>query len=309
MKMKALPLMIAGLVAVSANSAVAEVKVYGKANVSVHHTEVDGGDSSTELKSNASRIGFKGSEKISDSLKAVYKFEYQTAIDDGDEGGKTFKQRNIYVGLKGDFGLVAAGKNDTPLKKAQGKIDQFNDLTLGDIGKVIQGDNREDNSVWYSSPKMAGVQATIATILEQEGDKTGISAAVNYKADGLYLALAVDQNVDSYDTTRLAAQYSMGAFGVGAIYQMAEKYEGTEEETGLVLSAFVKAGKNKFKAQIATAEVEDGSTTTKETTQLTLGVDHKLSKKAKVYGYYSMQEEDISDAEVSTLGVGVEVKF
>lgn len=323
MKKKLLPLMIAGLAVTAATTATAEVKVYGKANVSVQHNEsekttgmVTTDHTDTTLNSNASRIGFKGSEKLTDDLSAVYKMEYETSIDDGEKKGQTFAQRNIYVGLKGSFGMIAAGKNDTPLKKSQGKIDQFNDLKLGDIKNVIEGEKRESNSVWYSTPAMGGLNVTVAAILEDRvnnngnnSDKTGISAAVSYKADGMYFAIARDQELNGMDITRLSGQFAPGDFGVGLIYQMAEQSEGNAEQTGLILSAFFKAGKNKFKAQYGMSEDEAGSTTTEETTSLTLGVDHKLSKRTKVYTYYSMLEKDKSKSEKSTLGVGLEVKF
>lgn len=317
--------MIAGLAATAATTATAEVKVYGKANVSVQHNEAetpptppatspDKVPTTTTLNSNASRIGFKGSEKLTDDLSAVYKMEYQTSVD-GDSS--VFKQRNIYVGLKGGFGMIAAGKNDTPLKKAQGKIDQFNDLKLGDIKNVIKGEKRESNSVWYSTPAMGGVNVTVATILEQGSNKNnaGLSAAVSYKADGMFFAIARDQEVAGWDVTRLSGQFAPGDFGVGLIYQMAEESEGDEEQTGLILSGFFKAGKNKFKVQYGMSETEDKRTptsskeTTKEVTSITLGVDHKLSKRTKVYTYYSMMEDDKTKAEANTLGVGLEVKF
>lgn len=77
MKKALLPLAIAALLPISA---FADVTVYGKANVSFQSAD-EGGDSVTELVSNASRIGLKGSEDLGNGLKAIYRFEYQTAID------------------------------------------------------------------------------------------------------------------------------------------------------------------------------------------------------------------------------------
>ena len=54
------------------------IDVYGKANLTVNDTE-----GNIKLNSNASRIGFKGSYDISEGLKAIYKFEYETYLDDG----------------------------------------------------------------------------------------------------------------------------------------------------------------------------------------------------------------------------------
>ncbi|MDX1361919.1 MAG: porin, partial [Pseudoalteromonas tetraodonis] len=67
-------------------NALAEVDIYGKANVTVQSSD-DGEGSFTEIKSNASRFGLKGSEKITDGLEAVYKFEFQVDVSDADSKG------------------------------------------------------------------------------------------------------------------------------------------------------------------------------------------------------------------------------
>ena len=121
-------------------SAFADVDVYGKANVTVQSSD-DGEGSFTEIKSNASRFGLKGSEKITDGLEAVYKFEFQVDVSDADSKGDNddnISARNQYVGLKGAYGQVVVGRNDTALKQSQGKLDLFNDLE-GDIKNVFKG--------------------------------------------------------------------------------------------------------------------------------------------------------------------------
>ena len=77
-------------------------KVYGKANLSVVSQD-DGGSDEWNLNSNASRLGLKGATKISDGLEVVYQAEYEVCIDSGSCKGQTFKQRNTFAGLKGNF--------------------------------------------------------------------------------------------------------------------------------------------------------------------------------------------------------------
>ena len=119
MKKALLPLIIASLVP---TAAFADVVVYGKANVALQSTDKNVGGSYTEVVSNASRIGLKGSENVNDDLKVIYQFEYQTRVDDGTG---PFTQRNIYVGLKGSGGTAMIGMFDTPFKLAQEKVDLF----------------------------------------------------------------------------------------------------------------------------------------------------------------------------------------
>jgi predicted porin len=166
MKKTALSLAIAAVLPAFANAEKVEVEMpsfYGKVNVSVQNTQ-EGDDSISEVVSNASRLGVKGKIQLNHGLEGIYQFEYETQVDDGDKGGQTFAQRNIFAGIKGGFGQVIVGMFDTPLKKAQKKIDLFNDLE-GDIKSAItKSDKRKEDSIQYSTPKMSGLVATVAHI-------------------------------------------------------------------------------------------------------------------------------------------------
>lgn len=289
-------------------------KVYGKANLSLNLTDDEGTDT-TKLNSNASRFGIKGSFDASDSIKAIYKFEYETFIDDGDDGkedsNSEFKQRNIYAGFQGGFGTIIAGNHDTPTKLAQGKIDRFNDLVLGDIKNVIQGENRAKNIIMYTTPKMNGLSATVAFVPgeEDDGDVTdGVSAAISYKANGYSFTVAhddgetIDSSVESL--TRLVGEYKGDGFKLGALYQVAD--EGSNDEDGFVLSGEYKLSNGLIlKGQYAESDDE-----TKEITQTAVGVDYKLGKKSKIFSYYAKVEADDGvTTDANTFALGYEIKF
>ena len=157
--------LFAALITLSAASNAAAVQVYGKANISLNNIDINNSDS-IDLNSNASRFGVKGSYQINDNLKAIYKFEYETFVDDGEDGNTDdeLKQRNIYAGFQGSFGTILAGKHDTPTKLAQGKVDLFSDQKWGDIKNIIEGENRVSNIIMYSTPKSNGLKATIAYV-------------------------------------------------------------------------------------------------------------------------------------------------
>lgn len=321
MKRKLLPLLIAGVTA--SGFAAADVTVYGKANLSLNSNDMEGvtdTDDNYTLNSNASRFGIKGGYSLGKDtdLVAIFKMEYEVGVDDGDVKGSELSQRNIYGGIQGNFGTLIAGKHDTPTKLAQGKVDRFNDLKLGDIKNVLEGENRESNTIMYTTPKMNGFSATIAIMPgEETGDDSndGIadhrSAMVQYKTGDLRLALSNDSDVDGADLTRAVAEYKIGDLKLGALVQQAEDSEDSDiEQDGYVVSAEYKLAANwKLKAQYASSEDEDGSTTTAETTQMAIGVDRKLGKKAKAYAYYAQVEDDVTDLEDSTFAIGLEVKF
>ena len=149
-------------------------KVYGRMDVSLDNVSIDNGTDATNdsgsnwaVTSHASRFGVKGSAELLNNLDAVYKIEWEV---DAEGDGETLKQRNRYVGLKGGFGTVLLGQMDTPLKKAQGKIDLFSDHAA-DIKNVVEGELRAKNVIAYSTPKIAdSITATLALMQEEENE-------------------------------------------------------------------------------------------------------------------------------------------
>ncbi|MCG8534634.1 MAG: porin, partial [Pseudomonadales bacterium] len=302
-------------------------KVYGKMNVTYEFSDYDyslGPVSESadtwELNSNASRLGVKGSEEITDDLSAIYQAEYGIYVDDGGSGGqKEFTQRDIFVGLKGGWGTVKLGKFDTPLKKSQGKIDQFNDMSLGDIGNVLVGENREADLIQYSSPKIADAVTLNVAIQPgeeycptgsantcQDGAAENFSASAVFSSDMIYAAVGIDDGIDGFDVVRLTGIVNLDAFEVGLLYQTAEVSEGTnpDEEDGYILSAGMKLGSaNKIRFQYGFSEYDefltDTVTGTTEVTQFGLGFDHKLSKQTKLFANYIMAEVEYSETNVA----------
>lgn len=288
----------------------AEPKVYGKANVSFENTNVDD-QSYTSLLSNASRIGLKGSEELSGGVQAIYKFEYETFVDDGDKSGKTFTQRNIYVGLKGGFGQVIAGNFDTPTKQAQGKVDQFNDLS-GDIKNVITvNDRREADSIMYTTPGDS-FNANIAYInSETEVVDPGFSASVTFSSDVIYAALAYDQDVgieavgEEFTTIRGVIQAKLGPVELGALVEQYDADANDDKKDGVLVSVGWKLGDTvKLKAQYGQSDqVEEGGETA------SLGADFKYTDNVKSFVYYTMETGDRDEFDNDYLGVGMEYKF
>lgn len=301
-------LSLVALIGALSTSAFAEPVLYGKAHVAFHNADIEEGEgsSTTELVSNASRIGVKGEVAGNDSVKAIYQFEYETYVDDGDSGDDTtFKQRNIFIGLQGDFGIVKAGNFDTPLKESQKKIDLFNDQ-VGDIKNVItRNDQRKSNSVAYQTASKSPVNASVAVISSEDEDlDDGVSASVYFEQNDLYLALAYDTNVavQEGDVVRVVGQYNFASFQIGALYE--EMDVDGEKTDGVFVSAGYKVNNWFFKAQAGQSDerFEGGET-------VSVGFDYKISKPVKVFTYYTADQSDNDVRDRSYLGAGVEVKF
>lgn len=274
----------------------AETKFYGKFNVSTAYN-----DSTEEftVDSHASRLGIKGSDDLGFAT-LVYKAEYQHNVDDGSaNGNSSVKARSTYVGLKYDgLGTVKLGKMDTPLKKSQGKFDLFNDVY--DIKRGLAGENRENNSINYTSEKLGSVQVSAAAILN-EGGSDGYSVSGVLKQGNLFASVAYDKDVDFESTIRATAIFTQGDIRLGALVNRVE--EGSEDDIGYAFNAALTKGLHTFKAQFGTADqVATGAQA------LTVGVDRKLAKTTTAYLIADSYEADLVDT-VNEVRVGLVHKF
>ncbi len=221
------------------------------------------------LESTGSRLGVQGDFDATSNVQIFYRLEYGIDVDNGtNSNGRELSQRNIFGGLRGEWGSLLAGKNDTPLKTLQtntvvrSDIDRFNDAPLGDIGTFIVGENRPDNVIQYTSPIwLGGLEVNIAAIQAEEtgvpvsatnsqddnGFASGKSVSVTYGKAKWFLGAAYDSNVATTDAFRAVGEVTLGAIKLGAIYQTAEAHDDVDSLGGF--STFVGTGGTSLGAQ------------------------------------------------------------
>lgn len=228
------------------------------------YRHIGGTDVTTELdtfalESTGSRLGVQGDYDASAEITVFYRLEYGIDVDNGtNSNGRELSQRNIFGGLRGSWGSILVGKNDTPLKTLQTNtvlrtdLDRFNDSPLGDIGTYIVGENRPDNVIQYTSPiLLGGLEINIAAIqaeetgvpasaTNQQDDNSfasGKSVSVTYGKAKWFVGAAVDSNVATTDAIRAVGEITLGAIKLGAIYQTADAHETVDSLGGF--STFV----------------------------------------------------------------------
>ncbi|WP_133406312.1 porin [Parashewanella tropica] len=290
------------------------LKIYGKVNLSVQKSDfatkqgnaINNTDE-TKVKSNASRLGVKGTFKLDNGLEAFYTLEYQANIDSDDKD--TFTARNQFLGIRGGFGSVAIGRNDTITKKSQGKVDLFNDLD-GDIKNLFKGDNRPSQTVSYVSPSLSGFTfgATyVAEAADKQVDKNGVSLAAMYgdaklKKSNFYAAVAYDKDVAGYDVLRVSAQTKFGNLKVGGMYQQQESTDqGSKSTNGYLVSAAYSMDAITLKAQAQDMDKKGKS--------WSAGADYKLAKPTKVFAFFTSRKFDSLKHDDQYVGLGLEHKF
>lgn len=283
-----------------------EINFYGKANVSLQMSD-DGDGSFSEVKSNASRLGATGGMKVNDSLSVVYKAEFQVDMDGDSE--ENISARNQYVGLKGDFGTILLGKNDTVTKQSQGKVDLYND-DEGDIKVLFKGENRMNDTVTYFTPKFGLIQVGVTYSAEgDENSDDGVSAAVTYgdsglKKTNLFASVAMDSEVNGYDVIRATIATKIAGIQFGAMIQSQEEVETGTELDGAMLSAKYKINKFTLEGQVQITEVDGGD----DKSGISAGVEYALAKNAKLFAFYTSFDMGES-ADKDYLVSGIEYKF
>ncbi|NNH34738.1 porin [Acinetobacter sp. NIPH 2377] len=263
-------LLLAAVVATMGMSAAqAAPTLYGKVNVSVDSYD-DGKDDKTEVNSNASRIGVKGEEKLTDQLAAIYQAEWEIDVDGGDD---VFKKRNIFAGLKwANLGTLKAGIMDTPFKDAAGGYrDVFNDYAHADIKEMMYGEERVENVIGIETdPKLMG--GVVFALQAQQGESTtettkytdgardsigdGISTSLSYANKDLGFEGVIAGNFKSIgdfaavgisnapaDAIRVGGSFDLGKIGatglyLGAMWQTAEISDYTNLEAFSVTPAY-----------------------------------------------------------------------
>ena len=199
MKKKLIAIAVAGaFIAPVAMADTGNVTIYGQANVSYESIRNDNGKTAlgvtvngvtnNQISSDASRIGFKGSEDLGGGTSAVWQIEQGVAFD---TGAWATANRNTYAGLKNEsMGEIRLGNHDTPYKMATRNLDMFIDTIadnrslMGAVGATVgqraafaaatstltiasalaggmpsalgSFDGRQPNSIVYLSPSMGG---------------------------------------------------------------------------------------------------------------------------------------------------------
>ena len=275
---------------------------YGKINMSLAQIDT-GTDEETDTINNASIIGFKSKFKISENLSLLVQVENEIDPTDGRaDGDKVFKQRNTFIGISGNFGKLFVGTHDTAFKKAQLKVDLFND-TQSDIKNILRGENRMQDLVGYESPEIfKGVKVVLNNI--KTSDKNYQSYSINYSSDALKISYSIDTGLKGYDGKRLTGSYSFNKTTLGAIYQDSEKTSTSISESGYVYSVkqkISKKGSLLFQVAKSDMKVVGGK-------QSSFGYNHKINKDFKVFtALSSLSKNNAEDKEWLTLGF--EYKF
>jgi len=259
-------------------------------------------DSTHELSDNGSTFGIKHSHAISEGVEGFLKAEFEFAADD-DNGKGITKLDEAYIGVKGDFGSVQVGSDDTVYEWVD-MIDTSEAVGLsGEIADLEEGDNLQ-----YVSPEIAdGLVVGLTVPFDgSETDSTfGGALAAKYSVDNLDVVLAYGLgHNDSEDTIGLAGTYSMGDIALIAQYETQD-----ENEDYIGLQGMYTMGANVFALGYSMTSF-DASSLEDESSIYVQGL-HNVSDHTYVYLEYTTTS-DLDGAEgfdKDALAIGAAYSF
>jgi predicted porin len=333
--------LVAALAAISAAPAFAQssVTLWGRLNTSVESQKFGNQDRKTVVQNNSSRLGFRGTEDLGGGLKAGFNLEHGFNSDTGTlqtfgSASNTFWSRQANVELSGSFGTVRLGTwfPDSYFSTVDRTSNHNHDTgTSSDALFSDFGFGVRTNKVGYFSPTFEGFNF-IGSVRAGEGaGPRAFDLSLNYEVAGLHIAGTYAQ-ADKYygvgkigsgnkrQTYGLEADYGFGPFLVTGYYQ-SEKVDGFRTRNIGRVSAMYTVGQSEFHINVGGTKSGGDSASANGMTgdsfmnagasQWTLGYNYNLSKRTKVYAFYTNIDQKLPNkqGDFTSLAAGIRHNF
>ena len=294
--------LIALAVLAASTASMAQVTLYGVADLSLSATDMDGARSDASMSGNGllndgnSRWGIKAVEDLGGGMKLTAQFEqninYETGIAGFDAG------RYAYIALDTSVGRFKAGRTLTPSFFGVATWELTGAANFTAVGNQFgfAGAGSRNNSEFSYSAKVGGFSGILGYVTEldsaavalqstgtgfttpnsgQAGTASKVDAMVSYAAGPLAAALSYNKVSSASDGNyALGANYNFGAFIVAASYQ-----DPAGQQQGWTLGASLPMGPWKFTVDVA-------QDTGFDDTNWLAYAGYSLSKRTTVYGAY-----------------------
>jgi predicted porin len=187
--------------------------LYGEARISVDYTDNYrlGTDPYWDVINDGSKLGVRGTEDLGGGLSALYMWEFSVDVSEG----RNFEGINQkFAGLKGEFGVLTLGTQDTPYWKVLNVVDIWNSSKALDgstyLGGLVTSETNVDgalstlpNNINYQTPIFSGFSAEAMLTLDTD-------------ATNAYLELPnISNNIDIWSVN---VKYNQGPYFAGLTY-------------------------------------------------------------------------------------------
>jgi len=348
--LRALGAATAATLATAAGAQTSGVSIYGRLDLSVDQVRAGAnatasygvpGASTTRMNDNTSRLGFRGTEELGGGLQALFGVEFGINADAGTLTSPPL--RNSYVGLRGAWGTLAAGRLDSTVPTGSPVYSQLarnlrwvvHDAGAVAIGtRILNGNNRVSNAIAYRSPTVGGFDlglrvnlagpdapSAAAPALRSEGDYRQYQAALNYANGPLRggIGYAADskrgglQAGDFHDKVQAVVTYEFDVVRPYAVYGRDRYEQPTATTRGNVdywlVGASVPVGVHNITANYMQRDIRTDRQGAIRKFQV--GYSHNISKRSTLYVFLDNDRgnTDRRDSSTRAVGLGVQHRF
>ncbi len=323
--------------AMVAPAAMAEVKVSGTLQAEIVSVSgdsavnnglylMDGATYANPNGHNAGALGFSASHDLGNGLTGFAKANFNVQADNNAAMGT----RDAYVGLKGGFGTVMAGRLSTPYKSSTVKWDPFFATFMqargnkGVGGGLLGNGSYLANAVAYAN-KFGPAKVVIAAGFDETAEVDALGAptgntqgnhatsiSINAPVGPVEVAVAM-LNASDYAATgpdannmKVGVKYSAGAITVAAVMENSDA--SADNGTYTWVNGAYKMGANTFSLGFGQFAADTGSV---DGGYLAVGMKHAFSKKVSAHVGYRSTTNDTAPASTdeSLVGAGLRVSF
>ncbi|AOV04384.1 gram-negative porin family protein [Delftia acidovorans] len=327
-KMNRVALAVLAVLGSTTVMAQSSVTIYGRINTTIERQKI-GDESVSKMENNSSRWGMRGVEDLGGGLKAGFVLESGFASDTGmgssSTGALTFG-RQSEVNLSGNFGMLRLGNFFPGSYFATADYVSMHNHDTGSSSDALYFDPvwfasglGTANKISYTTPNFGGLTVEGSVSMHEKATalakkKNGYDLAANYNVGPLALGAGYSQ-FDEDKQLAFRAAYTLGQFVLGGYYQRNdEEIRGTRNN--FRLSGMYTLGASEFHVNLGHAN-KWSNIADSGANQWTLGYNYNLSKRTKVYGYYTKVDNKaganymtgVKGADFSSFAVGVRHAF
>ncbi len=310
--------LVAALAATAAAPAFAQsVTLWGRLNTSVESQKFGSADRKIVVQNNSSRLGFKGSEDLGGGLKASFSLEHGLNSDTGAAtGGTTFWNRASWVQLEGGFGGIRLGKWFPGSYFATADYVSMHNHDTGTSADALYATQfYTNNKVSYFTPTAGGFSAELSVAAGENTTTRAEDVAINYDMGPAHAGFGYEKKGD-FNQFAIRGLYEFGPVVIGGYVQRAENVFGGVKKNWNTfrVSGMYVAGQSEFHLNFGKADnifTDDGAK------QLTVGYNYNLSKRTKVYGFWTKVDNQskatyqtgVAGQDFSSLAAGIRHNF
>lgn len=273
------------------------VTFYGIIDAGIGYFSNGDGESRVDVRSgqaSSSRLGLRGSEPLGDKLKLEFKLEADVEADASMDG--LAWNRQSWIGLKGSFGTITAGRQYRPEARVVLQMDPYHGSSVASPPNTYSNlVYRTSNALVYETPRIAGWQGLAMVVPGEQSNRPGAvrddrGFGLTYRRGPLQLGYGWDRRVNAKATDSrvwqsIGGTYDLDAAKIYAAYRSRKENAAELDERSYWIGASAPLGA--FTLRGVVGAVDDRSADRQGTTALGLGIEYRLSKRTDLYARYA----------------------